>query len=295
LVVNQSREKLALAFLAAAMVSGASAFGMVSPAVGGSERLLGTNGGTTRVSLERGPTAESVCYEATIRHGGDGDNSAYQLTLGTEPVTGDTVPGGVVMEFSFGVTGSVKSDCITGLDPAVVSDIFANPSTYHLVFTDYPVADIGCGIICSTTSSPFALEGSACVFPVGGVTSLIVRPNEPFELVGVAFAPGTVATLTFTPQPPALAGSADVTVDSLTVARATFVPREDQRGVWTVTATGSGGCQQVISLTVGAAVAGSTYPADGTPLPMSAGAIPDPIPAASPAPVLPNTAMPTGD
>jgi hypothetical protein len=121
----------------------------------GAERLTAP-GSRVHVSLFRGSDLGTICYD--ILNPADEEGSPQHSTfveLRTEPVDVQTgLPAGdVVFAFASAPLDEVFSACATGMDPAVVTDIFANPGNYHLTQRDC-FEFIGC----FWTSDPLAAE-----------------------------------------------------------------------------------------------------------------------------------------
>ena len=122
---------------------------------GGAERLTAPDS-RIHVSLFRGSDSGTICYDIMVPADEPGSpQHSTSAELRTEPVDREFgVPAGdVVFEFELGLVGEVSSACATGLDPAVVTDIFASPGDYHLTLMD--CFDI---IGCFWRSVPLAVE-----------------------------------------------------------------------------------------------------------------------------------------
>ena len=143
--------------LALTVGSMVAAWALAGPVVvqAGADRLTAPLA-RVRVSLYRGSDSGTICYD--IVNPGDEPNAPQHSThveLRTGPVDPDTgqPTGDFLFQFVLGPIDEISSACATGLDPAVVTDIFANPGDYHVT-----VADCFERIDCFWTSDPLAAE-----------------------------------------------------------------------------------------------------------------------------------------
>lgn len=232
--------------------------------------------GYARMTLTRGSDPGTVCVDLETLPSEPG-SSTYDTFAVVSPENGPEV---------FALSGP----CTSGIDEAVITDLFANPQDYFFEITTWEVSLpelCGGSPWCSQSHHAFAQEGSACEMRFESVN---IAANTAFDLEGWLFTPYGQVELAFAADAvPGATAAMLVEADGLTTLGITLAARVDQVGRWTVTVTDPSGCAHTLAVQVGDAPAGSSFPSGAIPLPDLTGPAGEDGGGS-----LPDTAMPEG-